>query len=63
MDCEGAQIGVFVTTQKPTGLMWQEAESAGFYDSPGWDAKHPQLRIVTVADLLDGPSVGFAMAM
>jgi len=29
-----------------------EAASAGFYESPGWNAKYPRLRLVTVAELL-----------
>jgi len=42
---EGAQIGVFITLQKPTKPMQKEALSAGFYESPS--GKHyPKIQML-----------------
>jgi hypothetical protein len=34
--------------------MTTEAVSAGYYDSPGWNTRHPRIQILTVKDLLAG---------
>jgi len=57
IDREGAAIGVLLTMQKPTRPMMKEAASAGFYESPGWDRKHPRLQILTVEELLNGKTI------
>jgi DNA modification methylase len=50
---EKAQIGVFITLQKPTKPMQKEAFSAGFYESPS--GKHyPKIQILTIEDLIKG---------
>jgi hypothetical protein len=54
---EGAAIGVLLTMQESTKPMRQEAASAGFYQSPGWNKKHPRLQILTVGELLDGRTI------
>jgi DNA modification methylase len=54
---EGAAIGVLITMEEPTKAMQTEAASAGFYDSPGWNTKHPHIQILTVAQLLGGKKV------
>lgn len=50
---EEAQIGVFITLQKPTKPMQKEALSAGFYNSPS-DKNYPKIQILTIEDLIDG---------
>lgn len=50
---EGAQIGVFITLQKPTKPMRKEALSAGFYKSPS-DKDYPKIQILTIKDLING---------
>ena len=37
--------------------MRSEAASAGFYDSPGWNTRHPRLQILTVEELLAGKTI------
>ena len=54
---EDAEIGVLITMQEPTGPMEQEAASAGFYHSPGWNTDHPRLQVLTVAELLGGKGI------
>jgi len=56
---EKAEIGVFISLQKPTRSMRKEAASAGFYESPGWGTKHPQLQILTVEELLEGKRINY----
>jgi len=50
---EEAQIGVFITLQKPTKPMQKEALSAGFYKSP-LDKDYPKIQILTIKDLING---------
>ena len=54
---EEAQIGVFISMEEPTNPMRTAAAGAGFYDSPGWNTKHPRIQILTVAELLAGKKV------
>lgn len=54
---EKAEIGVLITLQEPTKPMRAEAASAGFYKSP-W-GNHPELQIVTVAELLEGKGIDY----
>jgi site-specific DNA-methyltransferase (adenine-specific) len=53
---EKAAIGVFITLEDSTRDMRTEATTAGFYHSPGWNRDFPKLQILTVAELLKGPS-------
>jgi DNA modification methylase len=55
LDREGAEMGVLLSLEEPTGPMRKEAASAGFYTSP-W-GKHPRLQLVTVEDLLTGKTI------
>lgn len=57
VDREKAEIGVLITMQKPTKAMRQEAASAGFYESPGWNKHYPRLQIRTIEELLDGKGI------
>lgn len=54
---EKAQIGVLLTLEEPTKPMRVEANSGGFYDSPGWAKKYPRLQILTVGEMLSGKRV------
>jgi DNA modification methylase len=57
MEREQAAIGVLLTMQEPTQPMRSDAATAGFYDSPGWNTRHPRLQILTVAELLEGKDI------
>jgi site-specific DNA-methyltransferase (adenine-specific) len=55
IDREGAEIGVLITLNDPSGPMRTDAASAGFYTSP-W-GQHPRLQIMTIKELLDGKRI------
>lgn len=55
LDREGAEMGVLISLEEPTGPMRKEAASAGFYTSP-W-GKHPRLQLLTVEDLMTGKTI------
>jgi len=55
MEREKAEIGVYISMQKPTGPMRKEAAGAGFYKSP-W-GNHPLLQLLTIEQLLEGKRV------
>ncbi|MCJ7620991.1 MAG: restriction endonuclease [Anaerolineae bacterium] len=57
MEREQAAIGVLLTMQEPTQSMRAEAAGTGFYDSPGWETRHPRVQILTVAQLLSGDGI------
>ena len=57
VDREKAPMGIFLTLEKPTSKMEQEAASAGLYHSPGWGKDYPRIQILTVQALLDGATV------
>ena len=48
-----AQLGLFVTLTKPTRPMSEEANAAGFYDSPS-GSSFPKIQILTIEGLLSG---------
>jgi len=53
IDREKSDIGVFITLEKPTGPMKEEAAQKGLYHSPlGKD--YPRLQILTIEDILHG---------
>ncbi|HUQ47940.1 MAG TPA: DNA methyltransferase [Gemmatimonadaceae bacterium] len=54
---EKADIGVLISFDKPTQQMRTWAAGQGFYTSP-W-GKHPQLQLLTVAELLDGKMIDY----
>jgi site-specific DNA-methyltransferase (adenine-specific) len=57
LDREGAEIGVVISFEEPTGPMRSEAASAGFYTSP-W-GKHPRIQLLTVGELLAGKRIDY----
>ncbi len=54
---EKASIGVLLTMEEPTGPMRKESASAGFYESPWGNKKHPKVQILTIEELLDGRGI------
>lgn len=54
---EGADIGVLISFEEPSGGMRSEAAESGFYESP-W-GKHARLQLRTVAELLDGRGIDY----
>jgi len=55
IDREKSDIGVFITLEKPTRPMLEEAAMKGFYHSPlGKD--YPRIQILTIEDILGGKS-------
>jgi hypothetical protein len=51
---EKAAIGIFLTLEKPTKPMIEEAVGKGFYHSDGWGKDYPRLQILTVEEILAG---------
>lgn len=51
---EKAAIGIFLTLEKPTKPMIEEAVGKGFYRSEGWNKDYPRIQILTVEDVLAG---------
>ena len=56
LDREGGAIGVFITLEKPTAHMINEAASADFFTSEHF-GKFPRIQILTIEDLLGGKAV------
>ena len=56
---EKAQIGVFITLNKPTKQMIKEAVSSGFYESETYNKKYPKIQILTIKDLLSGKEIEY----
>lgn len=54
MEREKAEMGMFVSLEKPTSAMQKEAVTAGHYYSEGWGQKYPAIQLLTVEELLDG---------
>lgn len=54
MEKFGAEVGVFVSLERPTKNMEHEASLAGFYPLPYGNRQIPRIQLRTVADLLDG---------
>ncbi len=54
---EKAAIGVFLTLEKPTKPMIEEAVGKGFYHSDGWNKDYPRIQILTVEEILAGKQV------
>ena len=51
---EKAAIGIFLTLEKPTKPMIEEAVGKGFYRSNGWNRDYPRIQILTVEEILAG---------
>lgn len=56
---EGAEIGVLISFAEPTKPMREEAASAGYYKSPGWQTSNPRIQLLTIADLLGGKGIEY----
>lgn len=54
IDREKAAIGIFLTLEKPTKPMIEEAVGKGFYHSDGWNKDYQRLQILTVEEVLAG---------
>lgn len=52
VETEKAQIGAFITLEKPTRAMVKEAASAGFYHSDYWNKDYPKIQILTIEEIL-----------
>ena len=65
---EEAELAVFITLERPTRAMLQEAASAGFYEPRHFpDQRFPRVQIAAVEDLLSGnppaiPRLGLSRA-
>ena len=55
---EKADLGVMITSTKPTKAMEREAADAGFYNSP-MGGKHPKVQVLTIEDLLNGKGIDY----
>lgn len=51
---QGAEIGYFITLEKPTRDMVKEAVGEGFYESPTWGKKFSRIQIRTIEQLFEG---------
>ena len=55
MDRENAEIGLFITLERPTRPMEQEASAAGIYVPEHYpDHRYPRVQILTIEELLAG---------
>jgi len=55
LEREKAEMGVFITLEKPTKPMSEEAVAAGHYHSDHWGKDYPRIQILTVEELLNDP--------
>ncbi|MDW8424221.1 MAG: DNA methyltransferase [Aquificaceae bacterium] len=51
---EKAQMGIFITLEKPTKQMLEEASKAGFYSCNITGRQFPKLQVITIEELLSG---------
>lgn len=56
VDREGSAIGVFITLEKATSHMIDEAASAGFFTSEHF-GKFPRIQVLTIEEILAGKTV------
>lgn len=54
LETQKAQMGVFISLQKPTRGMVDEANHAGVYTHPAHGQSFPRIQLITVAELLEG---------
>ena len=59
VDRENAAIGLFITLEKPTRPMFEEAATAGFYEAKELGKKYPRLQILTIEELFSGKQVEY----
>jgi len=57
VETQRAQIGVFVTLEKPTGPMRKEALAQGLYEREGFEGKYPRIQILTIEEILAGKGI------
>lgn len=57
---ENAEMGMFITMQKPTRDMIREASMADFYKSESLQISYPRIRIITIEELLNGKRIDIA---
>ena len=62
LDREGGAIGVFITLEKATSHMTNEAASASFFTSEHF-GKFPRIQILTIEDLLAGRTLQMPPSM
>lgn len=54
IDREKAEIGIYITLEKPTRDMKKEAVAKGFYTLDIYKKKYPKIQIFTIEELLSG---------
>ncbi len=60
MEREKSEIGLFVTLNKPTASMREEAITAGLYEPKHYPGnEYPRVQIMTIQELLDGKRAEF----
>ena len=60
MEREKAEVGLFITLQKPTRPMETESADAGFYTPEHFpDARYPRVQILTIEELLNGKGADY----
>ena len=59
LEREGAEVAALISFQEPTKPMREEAASAGFYTSPGWNESYPRIQLLTVKELLEGKTLAY----
>jgi site-specific DNA-methyltransferase (adenine-specific) len=52
IDREEAELGIFITLEKPSKEMVKETITKGFYNSPIYNRNYQRLQIITINDLL-----------
>jgi site-specific DNA-methyltransferase (adenine-specific) len=57
LDREQAQIGVFITLERPSRDMITEALTSGSYHSEIWGKDYPKIQIISIEDLLNGVEI------
>ena len=57
LEREGAPMGIFITLERPSKDMIEEAVTAGYYHSNLWNKDFPKIQIVTIDELLKNPRV------
>jgi len=61
LDREKAEIGVFITLQKPSRAMCKEAIGAGFYYSSIRNKRYSRIQIFSIKELLEGKMIDYPM--
>jgi site-specific DNA-methyltransferase (adenine-specific) len=56
------EMGIFLTLEPPTRPMVEEAVSAGYYRSPGYNKDYPKVQILTIEELFEGKKLDMPQA-